>query len=65
MKGKEPPDKTRCVQLYFTEDEYEAFEEAVVLNGGSPVGRGLVDKELAVMALIRKAASGKKAVSNK
>jgi hypothetical protein len=33
-----------------------------VLNGGSRAGRGLVDKETAVMALIKKAASGKKAV---
>jgi hypothetical protein len=55
MKGKKPPDKTRCVQLYFTEEEYETFEKAVVMNGGSPVGRGLIDKEVAVMALIKKA----------
>jgi hypothetical protein len=58
VEGKTPPDKTRCVQLYFTEDEYETFEKAVVLNGGSPVGRGLVDKEAAVMALIKKAMGG-------
>jgi hypothetical protein len=55
MKGKKPPDKTRCVQLYFTEDEYETFEKAVVMNGGATVGRGLTDKEVAVMALIKKA----------
>jgi hypothetical protein len=55
VEGKTLPDKTRCVQLYFTEDDYKAFEEAVVLNGGSPVGRGLVNKEEAVLALIKKA----------
>ena len=66
MKRKEPPPKTRCVQLFFTKDDYKAFEEAVVRNGGSVARRGnLVDKELAVMALIKKAASGKKAVSKK
>jgi hypothetical protein len=53
MKGKTPPAKTRCVQLYFTEDEYEIFEKAIVLNGGSSAGRGLVDKEIAVMAIIK------------
>jgi hypothetical protein len=57
MRGTKPPAKTRCVQLNFTKDEYEAFEEAVVQNGGSIASRGnLVCKEAAVMALIKKAA---------
>jgi hypothetical protein len=55
MKGKRPPANTRCVRLYFTKNEYEAFKEAVVQNGGSIAHRGnLVDKELAVMALIKR-----------
>lgn len=53
IKGETPPAKTCRVQLYFTEKEYEMFEKAVRLNGASRVGRALVDKEPAVMAMIR------------
>jgi predicted enzyme related to lactoylglutathione lyase len=57
MKGEtEPPEQKRVV-LYFTKDEYEAFKQAVEQNGGSIAPRkNLVGKEVAVMALIKKAA---------
>jgi hypothetical protein len=46
--------------LYFTGDDYGTFEKAVLRNGGSTARRrNLIDKELAVMALIKKAALGK------
>ncbi len=59
MRGETPPSKTRRVLLYFTKDDYDVFKDAIVLNGGSPAGRGLINKELAVMALIKKAALSK------
>ena len=60
MKGEIPPSDARRVVLYFTKRQYGLFEKAVVQNGGSTARRGnLVDKELALMALIKKAALSK------
>ena len=60
IKGEMEPPEQRRVVLYFTKDEYEAFKKAVEQNGGSTARRGnLVDKEVAVMALIKKAALSK------
>jgi len=57
MKGETPAYETRRVVLYFTDDDYGVFEKAVLHNGGSTARRGnLVDKELALIALIKKAA---------
>jgi hypothetical protein len=54
------PSEGRRVVLYFTKDDYKVFETAVVQNGGSVARRGnLVNKELAVTALIKKAALSK------
>jgi hypothetical protein len=60
VKGEtEPPEQKRVV-LYFTKDEYQAFKEAVEQNGGSTAPRkNLVGKEVAVMALIKKATLSK------
>ena len=56
IKGVTPP-KARRVVLYFTRNDYEVFKKAVVQNGGSIATRkNLVDKEVAVLALIKKAA---------
>jgi hypothetical protein len=60
MKGETPPSEARRVVLYFTKDDYGVFEKAVARNGGSIGRRGnLVDKEAAVLALIKKATSTK------
>ena len=60
MKGETPPSETRRVVLHFTKNQYKAFEKAVVQNGGSIAPRkNLVDKEVALMALIEKAALNK------
>jgi hypothetical protein len=57
MKGEAPLSEARRVVLYFTKDDYGVFEKAVLHNGGSTARRGnLVDKELALIALIKKAA---------
>jgi hypothetical protein len=60
MKGKTPPSDARRVVLYLTKKQYGVFEQAVVQNGGSIAPRkNLVDKEVALMALIEKAALSK------
>jgi hypothetical protein len=60
MKGETPSSDTRRVVLYLTKKQYGVFERAVVQNGGSIAPRkNLVDKELALMALIEKAALNK------
>jgi hypothetical protein len=60
MKGKIPPSDARRVVLYLTKKQYGVFEQAVVQNGGSIAPRkNLVDKEVALMALIEKAALSK------
>jgi hypothetical protein len=59
MKGETPPSEARRVVLYFTKNQYGEFEKAIVQNGGSRVGRGLINKEPAVMKLIKTAALSK------
>jgi hypothetical protein len=60
MKGETPSSDARRVVLYLTKKQYGVFERAVVQNGGSIAPRkNLVDKELALMALIEKAALSK------
>jgi hypothetical protein len=59
MKGETPPSEQRRVVLYFTKEDYGMFEKAVVQNGGSRVGRGLINKKPAVIALIKKATLSK------
>jgi hypothetical protein len=57
VKGETPSSDAQRVVLYFTQDDYEVFVKAIVQNGGSEGSRGnLVDKELALIALIKKAA---------
>jgi hypothetical protein len=60
MKGETPPSDARRVVLYLTKKQYGVFEQAVLQNGGSIAPRkNLVDKEVALMALIEKAALSK------
>jgi hypothetical protein len=60
IKKETPPPDARRVVLYFTQDDYEVFVKGIVQNGGSTAPRGnLVDKELALIALIKKAALSK------
>ena len=60
IKGKTEPPEQRRVVLYFSPEDYGVFEKAVLQNGGSTARRGnLVNKELALMALVKKAAISK------
>jgi hypothetical protein len=57
IKKENPPSEVRRVVLYFSPKDYGVFERAVLQHGGSTARRGnLVDKELALIALIKKAA---------
>ena len=56
MKGEASPSEARRVVLFFSPDDYGVFKQAVMQNGGSTGIRGnLVDKEAAIIALIKKA----------
>lgn len=55
MQGKKPMPKIHCVQMYFNPHQYRAFEKAVVHHGAVRRGRGLVNKEQALVQLISRA----------
>jgi hypothetical protein len=60
IKGDALPSEVRRVVLYFSPEDYGVFEKTVLQNGGSTARRGnLVNKELALMALVKKAAISK------
>ena len=54
MRGEQPHPDTRCVVLYFTPEQYETFEKAVLANGGVKSGRGLLGKEEALVKALAK-----------
>jgi hypothetical protein len=54
MRGDEPNDHSHCVLLYFSPREYKMFQEALVANGGTRSGRGIQNKEKAILRLIKK-----------
>jgi hypothetical protein len=49
MRNGMPIDGTRAVLLYLEPHDYELFEKAVLSFGGKKVGRGLIDKEEALI----------------
>jgi hypothetical protein len=54
MRDGNPMPDARCVMLRLSPQNYRKFEDAVLQNGGSKVGRGLRDKEKALMKIIGK-----------
>ena len=44
MKGETAKTRPHCVLMYFTEDQYAEFVDAVLEFGGAKSGRGLVGK---------------------
>lgn len=52
LKGLEPKGAARTVMLSFTPDEYEKLDITLRHFGAQRSGRGLVDKEKAIMALV-------------
>jgi hypothetical protein len=58
IQRKEPlGDESHCVLMYFSPKQYEELEEALLHHGARKAdrGRGLVEKEKALLKLIRKA----------
>jgi hypothetical protein len=56
-RGERPLGTSHCVLMYFSPQQYEELEEALVHHGASKAarGRGLVDKEKALLKMTRKA----------
>jgi hypothetical protein len=63
LRGETPMKNAHCVLMYFTPKQYEELENALIQNGavrGSGKGRGLQNKEAALINTIRKAVPGMK-----
>jgi hypothetical protein len=54
MRGGKPQPNARCVLMYFSSEQYHQFEEAVLRHGGRRGGRGLINKEGALIRAIRR-----------
>lgn len=53
LNGEEPQSNAHCVLLYFTPEEFQSLESALVKFGAKRSGRGLLHKEQALMALLK------------
>jgi hypothetical protein len=51
------PSPARCVLMYFSPHQYRAFEKAILQHGAVRRGRGLANKEKALLRLIGKGAA--------
>ena len=54
MKGEKPIDNAHCVLMYFSTKQYEVLEKALLQNGGERSGRGILKKEEALVAALKK-----------
>jgi hypothetical protein len=59
MRGQTPVTNAHCVMMYFSPKEYKVLEEALLKNGGERSGRGIINKEKALIKALKssKAAS--------
>jgi hypothetical protein len=57
VHGEKPAAKEHVIVLHFTPEQYQAFEEAILANGGmrNRKGRGLQNKEQALVNIIQRA----------
>jgi hypothetical protein len=53
IRGIKAKRKKRCILMYFTEAQYRKFEAAVLRNGGIRRGRGLINKEQAILRALK------------
>jgi hypothetical protein len=58
MRGEKPLGNAHCVLMYFTPKQYAELESVLIQNGGQRSGRGIVDKEKALINALRKAVPG-------
>jgi len=49
MKGEQPIANAHCVLMYFTPKQYKDIEEILLQNGGKRSGRGILNKEKALI----------------
>lgn len=52
LKHEPPPPTPHCTILYFSDDDYATFAKAILAHGGSKKGKGLVNKEAALIAAL-------------
>jgi hypothetical protein len=57
VRGKKPLGNSHCVLMYFSPKQYAELEDALVHHGAHKAGRGrgLVEKEKALLRMMRKA----------
>jgi hypothetical protein len=63
VNGEKPTAKEHVIVLHFTPEQYQAFEEAILQNGGirNHRGRGLQNKEEALVNIIQRSSRSKEA----
>ena len=54
MRGEQPLTNAHCVLMYFSPQQYEKFEDVLVKNGGTRSGRGILNKEEALIRALDK-----------
>ena len=61
MKGEAPLGNAHCVLMYFSPKQFSEVESALLANGGTRTGRGILNKEKALLQVIRKYKASSKA----
>jgi hypothetical protein len=54
LKGEKPQTNAHCFLAYFDAKDYKLVEELLVQNGAKRSGRGLLEKEAALVRIFRK-----------
>ena len=65
LRGEKPLGNAHCVLMYFSPRQYAEFESALLKNGATQSGRGIVGKEKALINALRKAVPGLEKVQPK
>lgn len=58
LRGEDPLANAKTVLLRFSPKEYAEFQKALLEHGGKRSGRGIVDKEKALLDLIQSVSNG-------
>lgn len=53
LRGEEPVTNARAVLCYFDPKDYDLFEKALLMFDGQKSGRGIVNKEEAIMNMVK------------
>ncbi|MCY0147040.1 hypothetical protein OEG84_04725 [Hoeflea sp. G2-23] len=54
LKGEDTEDNNHAVLMYFTPEQYGVLRDVLVEHGATQQGRGLLDKEAALMRLVER-----------